>query len=458
MSMRKQDTTPIDAGDYLPPQTETIERLSAEVRSLTDFYGFERVITPPLEPRLPFTQLAKAGMMAERGPIVCETPTGEDAVVVPSGLFPPIRLWAAGKLHDLLQPIKIVREGSVGYASTYPSPRIVVRTECSFVMIGEETPIAEAEIAQIIWRTLGAAGISGDDLSLRINATGCQRCRPPFRASFISYFRTKLGKLCKNCKRDFKRSPTKMLLCPDEKCRQVTGRAPQMLNFLCDGCKKHLRGFLEFLDEAKIPYFLDAALFKEGLWFGEIVFEFVYAAAPAEDAPPLPPADEAETDAAGTPGREEKKSVPRSAVVCAEGGRLSRAAEFIAGKKVDVAGGSIFFDAIAAVASFRKLAGTKRGAPKIYLAQLGELAKRKSLLLMETLRSAGIEVRESLGRDSIKAQLKTAERLGARLSLILGHKEALDGTIIVRETDSGIQEVVPQEKLVEFLKQKLKSK
>ena len=72
------------------------------------------------------------------------------------------------------------------------------------------------------------------------------------------------------------------------------------------------------------------------------------------------------------------------------------------------------------------------------------------------LRVGGFEVQESLGRDSIKSQLKAAERVGARVALIVGQKEALDGTVIVRELPSGIQETVPQDKLIEFLKKKVK--
>jgi len=87
---------------------------------------------------------------------------------------------------------------------------------------------------------------------------------------------------------------------------------------------------------------------------------------------------------------------------------------------------------------------------------LGDLAKRKSFTLLETLRAGGIIVRESLGRDSIKVQLKIVERSGCRHALIIGQKEALDGTVIVRETESGIQETIPQEKLIDFLKRKLK--
>ena len=94
--------------------------------------------------------------------------------------------------------------------------------------------------------------------------------------------------------------------------------------------------------------------------------------------------------------------------------------------------------------------------PKIFLAQLGDAAKRKSLLLFEAFRKAGIDAKSSLGRDSIKSQLRIANRLGVRFTLILGQKEALDGTMILREMDTGVQETIPVEKIVDEVKKRLK--
>ena len=90
--------------------------------------------------------------------------------------------------------------------------------------------------------------------------------------------------------------------------------------------------------------------------------------------------------------------------------------------------------------------------PKVFLVQLGEAAKRKSLNLYESFRKAGIDTKSSLGRDSIKSQLRIANRLGVRFALIFGQKEALDGTIILREMDTGVQETIPLEKIVEVKK------
>jgi len=96
--------------------------------------------------------------------------------------------------------------------------------------------------------------------------------------------------------------------------------------------------------------------------------------------------------------------------------------------------------------------------PKIFLVQLGDMGRRKSMKLFEKLHQAGIVVAESLSRDSIKAQLKIADRLGVKFSLILGQQEALDETIIIRDMQSGVQETVPQLKVVDEIKKRLAKK
>lgn len=224
--------------------------------------------------------------------------------------------------------------------------------------------------------------------------------------------------------------------------------APQVLDYLCESCKKHLRGFLEFLDEAKIPYFLDSRLFKEGSFYHTLVFELgatmVHADVPKQ------------AEASG----EEKKSpeVPKTErVLLAEGGRISRVAETAIGRRIDVVAAVLSLELLENFLVRNGITVQESKKQKIFLAQLGDLAKRKSLLLIEQLRGGDIQMHESLGRDSVKSQLKVAERIGAELALIMGQKEALDNTIIVREMKSGAQETISQERLIEFLKRKLRN-
>lgn len=427
--------------DRLPEQERFYYGIEETFRSLASFYGFETIYTPPIEDARLFLPLFRAGFFEERPPVICKTSGGADFLLRPSGILGIFRAYGAHKMNDLPHPIKLLFEGESFYASPAKHSGNPVRSvaELGLCMIGEEGPIAEAEIVQVIWKTLEKQGIDHGTLELRVNATGCQECRQSFRSPFVAYFRSRAYRLCKNCKRHLKKNPTKILSCREESCRGLIPNAPQVLDYLCEVCKKHLRGVLEFLDEAKIPYFLDHKFFKDGTLFGSLVFEIAFKA-------PILVVE------GGVPGEQVQQ---KSAVVLAEGGRVSRAGELVAGKRLDVVAGTLLISAAEHVGR-TPLLSEELQRPRVFLAQLGELAKKKSLGLIETLRLGGIQVHESLGRDSVKSQLKIAERLGTDVALIFGQKEALDDSIIVREIYSGIQETIPQEKLVDFLKRRLR--
>ncbi|OHA04333.1 MAG: hypothetical protein A3J58_03055 [Candidatus Sungbacteria bacterium RIFCSPHIGHO2_02_FULL_52_23] len=435
------------------------QKMRDEVRKTADgiaqFYGFETMRIAPIESTATMMPLLRAGFLDERPPVVCEIKSGESIMLLPSGVLGAVRAYFSHRMQSLPHPLKLVFEADAfsmytkkeGYlADPYEldeagakdgEPGIVPRREWGLVMIGEDGPVAEAEVIQVLWKTCRELGLAHETIELRVNAVGCAHCRPSFRSALSAYFRARAARLCSRSKRDLKRAPVKILSCADERCRGIAASAPQVLDFLCERCKKQLRNLLEFFDEAKIPYFLDPGLFREGAWFGEIVFVILLRPETAEKE------------------KEGGEGTPQGAgMLLAEGGRVSRAAELMSGKTLAAVAGTFFLDAAAGELSRRSEHKPSEGG--VFFVQLGELAKRKSFEILEALREGGMDVKESLGRDSIKIQLKIAERIGARVALVLGQKEALDGTIIVREVESGIQETVPQEKLVDFLKKKLK--
>ncbi len=423
--------------------------------AIAEFYGFERVGVSGVGDARMCAPLVKGGFFEDRTPYFVKSRTGYEYVVGIPGLFPALRAYHSEELRTAALPLKLRFDSSSVWGTG--RGRIEQRDEWGLLMIGEEGPVAEAEIAYVLWKTL-AEGAGLKDCEVVVNAVGCKVCRSHFRSSLISYARNRASKLCRNCTRALKTSATRIVRCPEERCRMALRNAPQVLDFVCDSCKKHLRGFLEFLEELSIPYFLDQTLFLEGTWFTEFVFEIVSRSGLR------PPGEILETGAAresgdrksNEPAHTEERSLEEKNVVVAEGGRVSQAGGALLGETVHAIAGMLRLDTVAACAAARQSLSHKAAAPDIFLAQLGEFAKRKSFAILEMLRVGGFEVQESLGRDSIKSQLKAAERVGARVALIVGQKEALDGTVIVRELPSGIQETVPQDKLIEFLKKKVK--
>lgn len=448
-SKQQHDEKFFSPRDRLPEREAVMMHLDSVAAQLAEFYGFEKTATSAVDEAKPLAVLIKAKLFEERMPMVWKVRTGEELALRASGALALLRSYVTLKMNDLPHPLKFSFEGESFFLRSGRSSSAVRRLtermegieERGLMMIGEDTAIAEAEIIHVIWQTLAGIGIPSRALQLTVNAIGCAQCRGHFRSSFLAYFRTRGQRLCRNCRRNLKRLPTRVLLCEEEKCRMLVHGAPQVLDFLCETCKKHLRGVLEFLDEAGAPYFLDSRLLREGSWFSQFVFEVG-----------LRP----ELLVSGRSHEEGESSIlAKETVLLAEGGRVSYAGELIVGRRIDAVSGIIMRDALERVCREQRIRLELPVAQKVFLAQLGDLAKRKSLGLMEILRQGGIGVVESLGRDSMKSQLKIAERVDAQIALILGQKEALDNTVIVRDVSSGMQETVPQEKLVEFLKRRM---
>jgi histidyl-tRNA synthetase len=242
-----------------------------------------------------------------------------------------------------------------------------------------------------------------------------------------SYFKSREAALCPDCRRRLRENPLRILDCKEEKCQPVKAQAPQILDHLCDGCHRHFREVLEFLDELELPYHLNPYLVRGLDYYTKTVFEII------EDSP--------EGKALGT---------------LVGGGRYDSLVKILGGKEAPAVGGAGGMERIIQLMRTKAVRFPKERKIEVFLAQLGNLAKRKSLKLIEDFREANILVGESLGRDSLKAQLKMGDRAGARFALILGQKEALEGTIIIRDMASGKQETVKLDKVVKEISKRLK--
>jgi histidyl-tRNA synthetase len=206
-----------------------------------------------------------------------------------------------------------------------------------------------------------------------------------------------------------------------------------MIDHLCEECKTHFKSVLEFLDEIELPYHLNPYLVRGLDYYTKTVFEIFLE-------------DSQKTEA--------KEPSLKNALV--GGGRYDSLVKLLGGEDKKASGGSMGVERVMAAMRAKEIKFPKPAPIPVFLAQLGNLAKRKSLKLLEDFRKAKIQVAETLGRDSLKAQLKTADKIGVKYTLLLGQKEALEGTIIIRDMKSGKQETVKLDKAVKEIKKRLK--
>lgn len=226
-------------------------------------------------------------------------------------------------------------------------------------------------------------------------------------------------------------------------------QAPQMLDHLCEECHKHFKEVLEFFDELSLPYNLNPYLVRGLDYYTKTVFE-IFSSSSDSGGRSLAVSQEPNE------GEENNIEEARKIGVLVGGGRYDNLANLLGGKPALACGASAGIERIVISMKEEGLKIPLSPKPKVFVAQLGELAKRKCLTLLERFREAGIPVSESLSRDSLKAQLNRADKIGAKYALIFGQKEALEGTIIIKDMETGKQEMVKLEKVVEEIKKRLK--
>ena len=177
--------------DRLSSVERVFESLRPRFRSMAFFYGFEKISPSLLEDARLFAPLIKAGMFNERPPVIIKPTIGLETMVRASGVLSVLRAYRSHKMNDLPQPIKLFFEGESFSAIARQEHPIQRRDELGLIVVGEEGPIAEAQIVQVMWKTLLDMGIAPERITLVINATGCSQCHSHFRSSLVSFLRVK---------------------------------------------------------------------------------------------------------------------------------------------------------------------------------------------------------------------------------------------------------------------------
>ncbi len=415
--------------DILPadqPYWQQVRKVAE--KAATDF-GYRRIDLPLVEFTNIFVRSVGAGTdIIEKEMYSFATKGGEKVSLRPELTAGAARAFIQHGMQVLPKPVKLYY---LGPCYRYDRPQIGRFREffqfgCE--SFGEQDAIVDAQMIQMGWRIIHQLGIRS--VKVRVNSIGCPACRKSYRNLLVRYLESKKQRLCLDCKRRLETNPLRVLDCKEDKCVQVKAGAPQSIDHLCDECRVHFRELLEYLEELEIPFELDSTLVRGLDYYTKTVFEFF--------------------SVTGSVDEDSKKNA------LGGGGRYDKLIKTLGGEDTPAVGFSLGMDRL--VIEMKKLGARvyKEAKPRVYLAQLGNFAKKKSLRLFESLERAGIIVAESFGRGSLKSQMKVASRLGVEITLILGQKEALDGTVIVKDMASGNQEIIDSAKAVDEVKKRLK--
>lgn len=412
--------------DILPADQPYWEHVRRVLSRLSYEYGYQRIDIPLVEYANLFTRSVGEGTdIVEKEMYTLTTRGGDKLALRPEMTAGIARSFIQNGMNVLPKPVKLFSMGQIYRYDRPQEGRYREHWQANFDIFGESNPIMDAHLIQLSYRLVTSLGLK--NIQFQINSIGCSACRKDYRNLLVSYFESRKQKLCQDCKRRLEVNPLRILDCKEDKCVQVGSNAPQTVDHLCPECHLHFKNLLEYLDELNLPYMINNRLVRGLDYYTKTVFEIW---------------------ADNNDGRN---------FSLGGGGRYDKLIKSLGGEDTPAIGFGLGLDRLVIEMKKANTKIYKQPTPRVFLAQLGELAKKKSLNIFSELEKNGIVVAESFGRGSLKSQLRLADKFKVEITLIIGQKEALDGTVIVKNMKTGSQETVAVEKLINAVKKILKN-
>ncbi len=330
-----------------------------------------------------------------------------------------LRTYTEKDFQSFSQPVMLYLKAPfknplIKKASEYPR-------YCDLEVLGNSKSIGEATLIQTAKAILAEEGYK--NICIEINSVGDKDSIARFTRDLTNYYRKHINDIHAECRQLLKKDPFELLACKNEKCKQINENAPQTMGFLSEVSRTHFQEVLEYLEALDIPYRINNNLIGNKKYCSETIFEIVNL--------------DHETD-------------PKAQRTLAIGVRYDGLSKKIGFKK-EVAGVGLSLLVKGKREELRKEVKKTR-VPQVYFIQLGFEAKLMSLKVIEILRTAKIPVYQALPKDKLGAQVSLAEKNQTPYTIIIGKKEAMEGTAIVRDTITRSQETIKIEHLPTYLK------
>lgn len=406
--------------DLLPEEHQYFTMIKKVVRHRARQSGFRRISTPIFEE----TEVFQRGVGDTTDIVEKEmfTVTGKGKKersysLKPEGTAGVVRAYLEHGMGSWPQPVELYY---IEPHFRYDKPqkgRFRQFHQFGFEVIGESDAALDVQVINQAYKINKDLEIA-DRLTLQINSIGCKKCRVKYIDDLKNFYYGKERSLCFNCNQRLEKNPMRLLDCKEEDCQILAKMAPNIRDALCDECKEYHQDIVEFLEELKIPYVENPNLVRGLDYYTRTVFEFW-----------------------------DKSDGAQNAV--GGGGRYDGLVELMGGVETPAVG---YAGGVERMIWHMKEAGVEpihKDKIQVFVAQLGKVAKKKSLSLVNELRNRGVHVLGAHGKGSIKSQMRTADRFNADWTLLLGQIEVQEGTIIVRNMKKGTQEIIPYEGIID---------
>lgn len=404
--------------DVLPDQSYKWQYIESTAREIAKNFNLSEIRTPTFE----YTELFRRGVgettdVVNKEMYTFEDKGGRSITLKPEGTAGAARLFIENGLASSPMPVKTYYITSAFRYERPQAGRLREFHQFGIEVFGSKAYETDAEVIFAASTFLDKLGVK---TKLEINSIGCRICRAEYNKALKNYFEPHLSQMCETCRSRFDKNPLRMLDCKEEGCKRFTADAPEITDYLCEECSTHFTGVKNLLKAQGLEFSVNPRIVRGLDYYSKTVFEFV------------------------------SEQIGAQGTVCG-GGRYDGLIEELGGSPLPAIGFAAGIERLMLLMENTGASFPEAPKPRIYIAGMDEQTRSKAFEIATALRLKGISAEIDHMNRSVKAQLKYADKLGAKFVAVIGGNELESGEVNIKNMKDGTQTAVNFNDIVSYL-------
>ncbi|MHA6260306.1 histidine--tRNA ligase [Sporosarcina sp. CAU 1771] len=406
--------------DILPSETWKWQQAEKIINELCETFRYKEIRTPMFEQTELFQRLVGETTDVVQKEMYTFMDKGNRSMTLrPEGTAAVVRSFVEHKMFGYPdQPVKLFYTGPMFRYERQQAGRYRQFVQFGAEAIGSADPAIDAEVISLAMAVYKGAGLT--DFKLVINSLGDTECRAAHKDALVEHFSPHIEEFCSDCKSRLEKNPLRILDCKVDSGHPLIESAPSLADYLNESSASYFEQVKTYLDDLGIAYEVDANLVRGLDYYNHTAFEIMSTA----------------------------KGFGAITTLCG-GGRYNGLAEEIGGPSAPGIGFAMSIERLLLAMNAEGKSFEEEPGLDVYVVTMGDEAKHTGFKILNNLRTAGIRTDMDYMDRKMKAQMKSADRLNAKVVVVLGENEVAGNTAMVKNMADGTQEEIASEELIE---------
>lgn len=393
--------------DLLPTESYRWQEAERKVKEVLESYNFKEIRVPVFE----YTELFQRGVgettdVVQKEMYTFDDKGGRSITLRPEGTAGVVRAYLENGMGSMPSPVKLWYNMGMYRYENVQKGRLREFHQIGAELIGSSSYLADVDVILMANQIFKALNIP--NIQLNINSIGCPKCRSEYQKKLREFIGKNLDSYCDTCKTRFEKNPMRILDCKEKRCKEFNVGAPMMIDYLCDECKEHFEKVKEFLTALNVKFEIDSGIVRGLDYYTKTVFEFIDG---------------------------------DSGLTVLGGGRYDGLVQEFGGQPTPAVGFATGVERLMEMYNVNNPDAEEKKVD-LYILSLGNEESKKAFEISEKLRSQNLKIERDIFERSFKAQMKYADKIGARNLLVIGEEELKTNSAKIKNMATGEEKEV----------------